>query len=94
MIFKRGRYSGFLRPISYLIDLLIIGFFANNIILEKSDLLNFTLFISFSWIISTLFSSFYEIFRYTSLTRIFSLIGKQSIIFTLLVFAFLNYEQM
>ena len=41
MIFKRGRYSGFLRPISYLIDLLIIGFFANNIILEKSDLLNF-----------------------------------------------------
>lgn len=91
MIFKRGRYSGFLRPISYLIDLLIIGFFANNIILEKSDLLNFTLFISFSWIISTLFSSFYEIFRYTSLARIFSLIGKQSIIFTLLVFAFFGF---
>ena len=91
MIFKRGRYSVFLRPISYLIDLLIIGFFANNIILEKSDLLNFTLFISFSWIISTLFSSFYEIFRYTSLTRIFSLIGKQSIIFTLLVFAFFGF---
>jgi putative colanic acid biosynthesis UDP-glucose lipid carrier transferase len=91
MIFKRGRYSGFLRPISYLIDLLIIGFFANNIILEKSDLLNFTLFISFSWVISTLFSSFYEIFRYTSLTRIFSLIGKQSIIFTLLVFAFFGF---
>ena len=91
MIFKRGRYSGFLRPISYLIDLLIIGFFANNIIHEKSDLLNFTLFISFSWIISTLFSSFYEIFRYTSLTRIFSLIGKQSIIFTLLVFAFFGF---
>ncbi|MBT3871955.1 MAG: undecaprenyl-phosphate glucose phosphotransferase [Flavobacteriaceae bacterium] len=91
MIFKRGRYSGFLRPISYLIDLLIIGFFANNIIHEKSDLLNFTLFISFSWIISTLYSSFYEIFRYTSLTRIFSLIGKQSIIFTLLVFAFFGF---
>lgn len=91
MIFKRGRYSGFLRPISYLIDLLIIGFFANNIILEKSDLLNFTLFISFSWIISTLFSSFYEIFRYTSLTRIFALIAKQSIIFTLLVFAFFGF---
>ncbi len=91
MIFKRGRYSGFLRPISYLIDLLIIGFFANNIILEKSDLLNFILFISFSWVISTLFSSFYEIFRYTSLTRIFSLIGKQSIIFTLLVFAFFGF---
>ena len=91
MIFKRGRYSGFLRPISYLIDLLIIGFFSFFIILEKSDLLNFTLFISFSWIISTLFSSFYEIFRYTSLTRIFSLIGKQSIIFTLLVFAFFGF---
>ncbi len=91
MIFKRGRYSGFLRPISYLIDLLIIGFFANNIILEKSDLLNFILFISFSWVISTLFSSFYETFRYTSLTRIFSLIGKQSIIFTLLVFAFFGF---
>ena len=91
MIFKRGRYSGFLRPISYIIDLIIIGYFAFGIISEKSDILNFIIYITISWVISSLLSSFYEIFRYTSLTRIFSLIGKQSIIFTLLVFAFFGF---
>lgn len=91
MIFKRGRYSGFLRPISYIIDLIIIGYFAYSIIPEKSDFLNFIIYISISWIISSLLSGFYEIYRFTSVTRIFTLIGKQSIIFLLLVFAFFGF---
>ena len=78
MIFKRGRYSGFLRPISYIIDLIIIGYFAFGIISEKSDFLNFIIYITISWVISSLLSSFYEIYRYTSVNRIFTLIGKHN----------------
>ena len=92
MIFKRGRYSGFLRPISYTIDLLIIGFITNVLNLEKAVLLNFILFISFSWIISSFSTRFYQIFRFTSVTRIFTLIAKQSIILILLVYSFFGYH--
>jgi putative colanic acid biosynthesis UDP-glucose lipid carrier transferase len=91
MIFKRGRYSGFLRPISYVIDLIIIGYFSMGIISEKSDILNFFIFISFSWIVSTLISNFYEIYRFTSVTKMLGLIVKQTIIFLLLVFAFFGF---
>ncbi|MDA9803357.1 exopolysaccharide biosynthesis polyprenyl glycosylphosphotransferase [Flavobacteriaceae bacterium] len=92
MIFKRGRYSGFLRPISYTIDLLIIGFITNKLNLEKAVLLNFILFISFSWIISSFSTRFYQIFRFTSVTKIFTLIAKQSIILILLVYSFFGYH--
>ena len=91
MIFKRGRYSGFLRPISYIIDLIIIGYFAFGIISGKSDILNFIIYISISWIISSLLSGFYEVYRYTSVTRIFTLIAKQSVLLLLLVFAFFGF---
>ena len=36
MIFKRGRYSGFLRPISYVIDLLIINILAYRFFEDNS----------------------------------------------------------
>ena len=93
MIFKRGRYSGFLRPISYSLDLLIIGLVANQLNLEKSTLLNFILFISFSWIVSSLSTRFYEIYRFTSVTRIFTLVGKQSVLFVLLVYSFFGFHR-
>lgn len=91
MIFKRGRYSGFLRPISYIIDLIIIGYFSFGIISEKSNLLYFFIYISSSWIVSTLLSEFYEVYRYTRVTKIFGLIAKQTILFLLLVFAFFGF---
>lgn len=91
MIFKRGRYSGYIRPISYLIDLIIIGYFAYGIIFSKSYFLNFILYISITWIISSLLSGFYEIYRFTSVTRIFTLLGKQTGIFLLLIFAFFGF---
>lgn len=91
MIFKRGRYSGFLRPISYAIDLIVIGYFSMGIISEKSDILNFFIFISFSWIVSAVLSNFYEVYRFTSITKMLGLIVKQTIIFLLLVFAFFGF---
>jgi len=49
MIFKRGRYSGYLRPISYIVDLIIIGYFSIGIISEKSDIFYFFIYISHKW---------------------------------------------
>ncbi|MEZ4857325.1 MAG: undecaprenyl-phosphate glucose phosphotransferase [Flavobacteriaceae bacterium] len=91
MIFKRGRYSGFLRPISYTIDLLIINVLAYPFFEDKILFINYTVLISIAWIIIALRSNFYEIYRFTRVTNILTLIGKQGILFTLIVFAFFGF---
>jgi len=74
-----------------MIDLIIIGYFSFGIISEKSNLLYFFIYISSSWIVSTLLSEFYEVYRYTRVTKILGLIAKQTILFLLLVFAFFGF---
>ena len=46
MVFKTGRYSGLLRPISYLIDLFIIFFLAKDFFQDNTNFLNFIVFTS------------------------------------------------
>ncbi len=91
MIYKTGRYSGFLRPISYIIDLLIIHLLAYQFFESRLLFLNYVIFVSLAWIIFSLRSHFYEIYRFTRLTKILSLIGKQGVLFILLVFAFFGF---
>tara|TARA_R110000823_G_scaffold315705_1_gene451027 strand:+ start:65227 stop:66585 length:1359 start_codon:yes stop_codon:yes gene_type:complete len=88
MIFKSGRYSGYLRPITYVIDLLIIHLWAFYFFSETYDIINFIAFVTMGWIILSLKSSFYEIYRFTHVSKIMSLIGKQLIVFFLIVFAY------
>jgi putative colanic acid biosynthesis UDP-glucose lipid carrier transferase len=91
MIFKRGRYSGFLRPISYLVDLTIIHVLAHQFFDVNFEYLNYIIFISLAWIVLSLKSNFYEIYRFTHVTKIMSLLGKQGLIFFLIVFAFFGF---
>lgn len=93
MIFKRGRYSGFLRPISYTIDLLLINFSAYGFFEDNIVYLNYIIFVSLGWIIIALRSYFYEIYRFTRVTNILLLIAKQGILFFLVVFAFFGFYQ-
>jgi len=91
MLFKRGRYSGYLRPISYAIDLFLINYLAIEIFFENMPSVHFIFFASFAWILLSIKSNFYEIYRFTQVVKIFSLIFKQSVLFTLIVFAFFGY---
>ena len=91
MIFKTGRYSGYLRPISYVIDLLIIHILASQFFDKNFEYLNYIIFVSFAWIVLSLKSNFYEIYRFTHVAKIMSLLVKQGIIFFLIVFAFFGY---
>ena len=90
-LFKQGRYSGYLRPISYLIDLSIINGFALFYFFPNLDPLIFVLFSSLSWITLSIYSKFYEVYRYTSELKIFSLILPQMVLFTLIMFALSGY---
>tara|TARA_B100001063_G_C16777786_1_gene567206 strand:- start:4664 stop:6019 length:1356 start_codon:yes stop_codon:yes gene_type:complete len=87
-LFKHGRYSGYLRPISYLIDLSIINGIGFLYLLPNQNPLIFSIFISIGWVLLSVYSKFYEVYRYTRPVNILSLIVKQIILFTLYVFAF------
>lgn len=95
MIFRSGRYSGFIRPISYLIDLSIIHVLAYKFFAQDFLYLNYIIFVSIAWVILSLRSNFYEIYRFTHVARILSLLGKQGVVFFLIVFAFFGlYNQL
>jgi len=91
--FKQGRYSGYLRPISYLIDLsiingLAISYFFKGVI----DPQVFALTISLAWVILSVSSKFYDVYRYTREVTMLSMIIRQSILFLLIVFAYFGYN--
>ncbi|MFP4844596.1 exopolysaccharide biosynthesis polyprenyl glycosylphosphotransferase [Winogradskyella sp. PE311] len=87
-LFKHGRYSGYLRPISYILDLSIINGIAIIYLIQGKDPIIFTLFISIGWVLLSVYSKFYEVYRYTRPVNILSLIIKQLVLFLLFVFAF------
>src|SRR5690606_32468290 len=90
-MFKSGRYSGFLRPISYGIDLFFIHFFAFEFFGAHFPYFNYIVFLTIGWLLLSLRSGFYEIYRFTHLAKIISLIGKQGIVFMLIVFSFFGF---
>jgi len=91
MIFRTGRYSGFITPITYVIDLLIIHILAAPFFTDKFVFLNYVIFVSLAWIILSLKINFYDVFRFTHVQKILSLIAKQGVIFFLIVFAFFGF---
>ena len=103
MEYKRGRYSWLLRPFLIIIDLLVINTFAfyffnfneeglhffSNTYLNNKYLLYIIYSIVF-WLASSFLLKFYSVYRYTSALNIISLIFKQFLVYTILVFAFIG----
>ena len=88
---ETGRYSGYLRPFSYAVDLLIINVLAYFLVLVKTDFNNYQLFISFIWVITALNIGFYEVYRFTKGVEVLEKIVKQYCIFIVLNFAYLGF---
>ena len=91
--FKQGRYSVYLRPASYLIDLSIINGLAISYFFKGFiDYQHFAIIISISWIILSISSKFYDVYRYTREVTMVSMIIRQLILFLLIVFAYFGYN--
>ncbi|MBC8643455.1 hypothetical protein H9W95_03230 [Flavobacterium lindanitolerans] len=88
---KTGRYSGYIRPFSYVLDLIIINILANFLLPETLNLLGYHFFISIFWLIIARNIGFYEVYRYTKVIEIFSNILKQYLFFLLINFAFIGF---
>ena len=87
MLTKTGRYSGYIRPFSYIIDLIIINVMSILIMPLPTHSVVYTLFISFGWFFIALYLGFYEVYRYTRVISILNNALKQALLFGLLCLA-------
>lgn len=87
---NRGRYSILIRPIVYILDLLILSF-PSYFFLTKT-LLDLTFFVVF-WIFLSVFFSFYNVYRFTKIIKIVSLLSKQFFVFILLILMYLDIQK-
>ena len=88
---KTGRYSGYIRPFSYLLDVTVVNLLSTCILPETFQTLSFHFFISLAWVLLAMNIGFYEIYRYTKVIEIFGKIIKQYFLFLIVNFAYIGY---
>ncbi len=89
--FKQGRYSGFIKPILHLIDFSIIG---GVIFLFDINLNNIYLFLGYvfaAWFVIAFKNQFYEVHRYTKVIQVVTLLLRQIILFSIVLYAFIGF---
>lgn len=86
-----GRFSIYIRPFSYLLDLIIINLLANILLINTLNGVYYHFFISFSWILISWNVGFYEVYRFTKSSEIIEKIAKQYAAFILVNFAYIGY---
>ena len=87
---RTGRYSSYIRPFSYALDLLLINVFSWAILPHLFDAY-FIVFSSLSWVIIAINIGFYEVYRFTKTLTILNKIIKQFALFTILCYAFSGF---
>lgn len=88
---KTGRYSGYIRPFSYTLDLIIINILAHFLLPESLSYFSYHFFITVSWLVISWNIGFYEVYRYTKVIEILGNIIKQYLIFLMVNFAFIGF---
>ncbi len=84
---KIGRYSGYIQPFTYLIDLIIINVLSVYIMPFHANEIYYSVFISFAWFVIAANIGFYEVYRYTKVISIVNFAFKQGILFSLFCLA-------
>ncbi|SHF85108.1 putative colanic acid biosysnthesis UDP-glucose lipid carrier transferase [Flavobacterium fluvii] len=87
MNLKEKKYSGYIRPFSYLIDLIIINVFAFYIFPFHDNEIVYSILISFAWFAIAVYLGFYEVYRYTKVITILNRTLKQATLFALFCLA-------
>ncbi|KKL81996.1 hypothetical protein LCGC14_1989190, partial [marine sediment metagenome] len=83
-----GRYSYLLRPLLIAIDLVVLLGATVFISLPAKVRPVLYIYITVSWLITTVGNSFYQVYRFTTLLKLIYLLLRQVILFTLVIFAF------
>lgn len=88
---SKGRYSKYIRPISIVLDFLVLTILAKIFLKYFVSNLNFFLIYQIvTWSFIGYFTEFYEVFRFTKPADILAKLVKQFSIYTLVIFAFFS----
>jgi len=91
MAYKQGRYSGYIKPLFGLIDLFIINASIFLFDINFNDIYLFAIYITILWLVISLKNQFYEVQRHTRLIQIIPLLIRQTILFALVLYAFIGF---
>lgn len=84
---KIGRYSKYLRPITITFDLIVLVIFGIWLLPDSFQVTYFYLYLTFSWIVISITTKFYQVYRFTKLIQIAQKTIKQYFLFALNIFA-------
>jgi len=84
---KIGRYSKYLRPITITYDLIVLVIFGIWLLPDSFQATYFYLYLAFSWIVISITTKFYQVYRFTKLIQIAQKTIKQYFLFALTTFA-------
>ncbi|GLB48132.1 undecaprenyl-phosphate glucose phosphotransferase [Neptunitalea lumnitzerae] len=90
-IVKKRKSTGLIRPMSFVIDILILNILGHFFLFNGSFELSFYIFTSVVWFFTSLQQNFYEIHRYTNLISIASKTFKQSFVTLLFTFTYFGF---
>lgn len=85
---KIGRYSKYLRPITITFDLIVLVVLSYFLLPELFQTAYFYLYLTLSWIVVSIITKFYQVYRFTKLIQIAQKIIKQFFLFSLSLYAF------
>lgn len=91
MYFNQYRYSGFINPLTIGIDLLVINLFAYHLPINLLSPYLFHSYISIAWLIISLKTEFYHVYRYSKVVHILRLLFIQFVFFFLILYAFIGF---
>lgn len=89
---KTGRYSGYIRPLLTFIDLLIVNVLVLVFMKSAISSIGYHTILTFFWLIISYYSGFYEVYRFTKETSIFSKLLKQFFFISLITFAYAGFK--
>lgn len=89
---KVGRYSGYLRPIQIFIDLIIVNLFIVLCMSSAMSTIGYHLIATVFWLVTSYYTGYYEVYRYTKETSIFFKLLKQFLFIGIITFAYVGFK--
>lgn len=91
MFFRFTKYSDLIRPMSLIVDLLVINLFVYFLPINLNEPILFHSYITLSWIVLSLKNDFYKIHRFTKVPFVLRKIFTQFVFFFLILYAFIGF---
>ncbi|CAM1360231.1 putative glycosyltransferase [Tenacibaculum xiamenense] len=86
----KKRYSKYIRALFLVLDLLVLNVISFSLNDNEYVKLYFIVYICAFWVVSSLFTRFYKIYRYTSIYKIIGLLLTQLLVFSIGFFAYFS----